>query len=394
MNRAKPIFIVFLIITLVYQPVNATLYETTRSKLTAFKKSFEDNLQALSTCLRQKNKCTITKQQVYKALKIGGVIVTLLAAIKFYQPVKRIWDRTDNRSLIWDKIGNKSLINEDLLKASKQGSYNNLLFNLWMGADVNVQNKEGQTPLMLAAQNGDLKIMEELIKRGADPYIADRDNLTAFNYANFDRAGVNIYDQLNKFVLERSVQRTIDQEKRVQKKVEKPIVSARQIEAQEKLNSKLFYSNTPQKIKEALAQGADINTQNEKGQTALMLASRYGVRPAMQELINQGADETIKDKEGYIARDYARGGGPVVYDTYFYHGGKSKKIDNYEAHIDFDNYIKKRNEERKAAQRMLHEGRMKAIGAEQKDPGSYLHKLPEHVIESKLEPYLKPTLKK
>jgi ankyrin repeat protein len=64
---------------------------------------------------------------------------------------------------------------------------NNLIF---LGADVNAQNNEGLTPLILAVQNvkkiGEGKaihIIQELLKKGADPNIKDATGKSAYDYA-------------------------------------------------------------------------------------------------------------------------------------------------------------------------------------------------------------------
>jgi uncharacterized protein len=51
------------------------------------------------------------------------------------------------------------------------------------GADVNAVSNEGITPLMLAAQNAKLDVIELLLKKGAKAGIKDQNGKTAYNYA-------------------------------------------------------------------------------------------------------------------------------------------------------------------------------------------------------------------
>jgi len=52
------------------------------------------------------------------------------------------------------------------------------------GANVNIASNDGVTPLMLAAQNAKLDVVELLLKRGANPNAKDKAGKTALDYAN------------------------------------------------------------------------------------------------------------------------------------------------------------------------------------------------------------------
>lgn len=52
-------------------------------------------------------------------------------------------------------------------------------------------------------------------------------------------------------------------------------------------------------VYDLLDKGTDVNAQNKIGQTALILASKYGVTPAVERLIRSGADVNIKNKVIY-----------------------------------------------------------------------------------------------
>jgi ankyrin repeat protein len=54
-------------------------------------------------------------------------------------------------------------------------------------ADVNLQNKNGWTALMLAARNGYLEIVQMLLRAGADPGLAARNGATARSFAKRNR---------------------------------------------------------------------------------------------------------------------------------------------------------------------------------------------------------------
>ena len=70
----------------------------------------------------------------------------------------------------------------------------------------------------------------------------------------------------------------------------------------------LAAANTGQSdaARQALADGAPVNTANAAGQTALMLAARRGDEPMVRLLLAAGADRATTDPAGRTAADLAR----------------------------------------------------------------------------------------
>ena len=60
----------------------------------------------------------------------------------------------------------------------------------------------------------------------------------------------------------------------------------------------------PQMIRKLLSYGLDVNLQNHKGATALMLASAMGFEDAVQTLLDCGANAHIRDRQGKNAMHY------------------------------------------------------------------------------------------
>ena len=120
------------------------------------------------------------------------------------------------------------------------------------GVDVNATNKEGDTPLMLASQNGNEDAINVLLSTGANRSrtFKDRYGDTWMHYA-----------------------------------------------AREDCSNEILQS--------FIDHGHDVNATNEMNVTALMLVSENGNVDAMNVLLRAGADRTIKDAVGNTWIHYA-----------------------------------------------------------------------------------------
>jgi quinoprotein dehydrogenase-associated probable ABC transporter substrate-binding protein len=76
-----------------------------------------------------------------------------------------------------------STLEQELINATVALDSIRIEYLLQRGANINTQNVEGQTPLMIAAQNGDLSVVNGLLEYGAKPNIQDNDGWTAGMHA-------------------------------------------------------------------------------------------------------------------------------------------------------------------------------------------------------------------
>jgi len=134
-------------------------------------------------------------------------------------------------------------------------------------------NEAGATPFMRAALCGDIEVMKMLLAKGADPKIQTNDHTTALMAA----AGVGYSDG---FIHDISEETTVEA------------------------------------MKLLLDLGADVNARNDKGMTALHGAAHKASLPEIQLLVDRGGDLGIKDKgneafgakaEGLIPLNWAEG---------------------------------------------------------------------------------------
>ncbi len=119
------------------------------------------------------------------------------------------------------------------------------------GANVNLQDKNGRTALMLASVYNRTKIVELLLRNNADPNLQDQDGWTALIFAS---TGDFFGDMANK-----------------------------------------THSDFSDIIRMLLVAGADVNHQNNEGWTALINACRFNYTEHVRVLLEaDGVDVNIK----------------------------------------------------------------------------------------------------
>ena len=118
--------------------------------------------------------------------------------------------------------------------------------------DVNRANSKGETPLMMAAIKGQLDLARQLIDRDAD---VNKTGWTPLHYA----------------------------------------VS---VPSEDSSDLKM--------VALLLEHNAYIDAESPNGTTPLMMAAEYGTRSAVQLLLEEGADPTLKNRLGLTAKDFAQ----------------------------------------------------------------------------------------
>lgn len=193
-------------------------------------------------------------------------------------------DRDDRDEKIWfDRIDQKNLKKAICL--------------ILAGADIDIQNEHGKTALMLAAKEGDCKLVQILLDLGANPndkygstliFAEAKEDENMVKMLLSYRADCNIPDECGNTPLIRAILN-----------VSKVIL---------KSNKKVYY----QRIKLLINSGADVNFQRriefaygyqrlKIGYTPLMLAVIYGEKDIIEMLINAGADVNMQDSDGVTA---------------------------------------------------------------------------------------------
>ena len=138
--------------------------------------------------------------------------------------------------------GLRGNLTNELIQAATSGDFNKvskILDSKAIKSDVNAKDKNGDTALILAANNGKVEVVEKLLGKGADVNLADKNGNTALIWA----------------------------------------ANNGKVEVVEKL----------------LAKGADVNLANKDGYTALMLAASNGKVEVVKLLLNKlGLSEVVE----------------------------------------------------------------------------------------------------
>ena len=176
---------------------------------------------------------------------------------------------------IQTNICNHTILHMSILRGNMEAA--KTIINL--GADVNIQDKEGETALYLAVHLNRKEIIEELIKAGANLNIQDIKGRTALHLAVLE---TRLCEYVNILIGAGADLNIQDNEGGTPLHV---AIYSCTIETK----------NTMKFIKA----GANLNIQDNKGKTALHNTAIHNNKTAAQLLIKAGADLEIRDNEGF-----------------------------------------------------------------------------------------------
>lgn len=204
------------------------------------------------------------------------------------QPV----ERTVERAPLPQEEGD---VNKQLLDAARNGDLNEVKRLLQRGADVNAQDQNGTSALMMAA--GNLDIVKLLVSHGA--YINANDNTgrTVLDEAKSQLMELAVGGSGRFAELSNADPATIRHQQKI----------VEFLEEYQKLVEWVEKGNLVA-AREALAKGADVNARNDDGTTILMIAVAKGHKDIAKLLVSKGADVNAKKErvdKGMTALMYA-----------------------------------------------------------------------------------------
>jgi len=209
-----------------------------------------------------------------------------------------------------------------LMKAAEAGHVDIVKYLESVGGNINHRSLRGNTALLLAVRSNRTKVVKYLLQQGADPNILSLDNITPLSAACFDGN-----TRLIKYLLDAGA------DPKTQDGTGKsPIIYAAAkgfsgvvktllsegVDPNEKYKSGLtavmwaagHTADTPavEGVKTIMILGenkANLNTQDDRGMTALMYAYQLDNMDAAAALLSLGANPDVRDASGKVAADYA-----------------------------------------------------------------------------------------
>jgi ankyrin repeat protein len=142
------------------------------------------------------------------------------------------------------------------------------------GADVNIPNNSGWTPLNYASEDGHVEVVKLLLEKGADVNIPNNSGWTPLNYASEDG-----HIEIVKMLLEKGADVNIPNNSGWT-----PLTCAS--------NGHL------EVVKMLLKEGADVNIVSDNGRGPLSCASYFGHLEVVKILLKKGADVNIASDTG------------------------------------------------------------------------------------------------
>lgn len=204
---------------------------------------------------------------------------------------------------LWILAGMTSCV--DIHKSVRSGDMAEVDVALSGGEDVNKKDKDGNTPLMLAARHGDLGIVQALVKKGADLKAKNKDGYDALcMLSNYSMPGSPITEKAG----QASEPIGITTEGHL-KTAEYLVNEGADVNAKTNDGSTaLMLAATLNKkdlVELLLSRGADVNAVDQQGRPALISAVMKGQGEVVCPLIRNGAEVNAKDREGRTALQFA-----------------------------------------------------------------------------------------
>ncbi|KAH9089038.1 hypothetical protein Ae201684P_012321 [Aphanomyces euteiches] len=220
---------------------------------------------------------------------------------------------------------------EQLVEATLKADYKRIRALVARGADVNYQDKDGQTPLIRIATLGYSHVTKVLLACGADAELSDKNGVTPLHHASSHGhmdvvkellahgASINRADKVKQLCSVKMTEMLLPRHYISSSGFVKWTFGACQQTASPRSCYRSFNSgaadHTPlhraayfgklNVVKELIAQGANVNSKSDASDTALQLASWGGHWNIVQELMTHGLSIHSPNKRGVTPLHHA-----------------------------------------------------------------------------------------
>ncbi|HEV2601499.1 MAG TPA: ankyrin repeat domain-containing protein [Candidatus Babeliales bacterium] len=164
------------------------------------------------------------------------------------------------------------------------------------GADINIQNKDGATPLMLAAQQGKLDIVQFLVDASANKDAQDKKGKTALMLAAYSRQL-----EVVQFLVAAGVDKDAH-DANGETALMYALKELRHLSYPDMIDAR---NKQLDLIRFLVTAGVDLAARDQHGRTAFLYAAGSRDLEAVQLLINAGADKEVRDAGGQTALMHA-----------------------------------------------------------------------------------------
>ena len=191
------------------------------------------------------------------------------------------------------------------------------------GCLVDSRNKEGLTPLMMAALYDEPSAFQMLLQNSADPSLKDNDGLSPLQCAtkggntsiinNLLLLGVDIDSRTNAGVTSLMTAAFCDKQSAFQMLIQNGADPSSKADRGLSLLQCAVQGGNPSIINKLLSLGLDVDSRGTQGATPLMFAAAFDKQSAFQVLIENGADPSLKaDKELSLLHCAVQGGNTSI----------------------------------------------------------------------------------
>ena len=186
--------------------------------------------------------------------------------------------------------------------------------------NIDVRGVNGKTALMIAARAGDVDLVMELLKRGANPNTVNINGGTPLMFAAISGNDLIVEELLGRGAAVNATGSNgwnalmVASAKGFSDTVRKLLDSGADINAADVYLwtplHRAAYENRMLTVEVLLGhEGIKVDFQDDHGATPLHLAAVRGHQEVVEKLLEAGADPLLQDSNGRVAADYARGGG-------------------------------------------------------------------------------------